>query len=125
MKNFRVALIFILVACAQSQPITAPSGNKGYVIDCNSNYTSISTCYKKASEMCPYGYVVESKDQEEYMAIRSLIISCKPKTQKQAQEEQKNPASSTSEGCMNDQACGAGYVCATIRGEYPGSCVQK
>lgn len=126
MRYLTIALLLILFSCAQSTEIVAPSGDQGFAIDCNSAYTSMSDCYKKASEVCPAGYTVESKDTDEHMANRSLVISCK-ESKKQAQESAdltpKSPV--MDKGCMDNQDCPKGEVCASVRGEFPGSCAKK
>ena len=50
--------LFLLSACASATMISTPSGKPGYSINCSGTAVSVSKCYEKAGEVCPYGYNV-------------------------------------------------------------------
>ena len=93
MKYLYGLFALVLVAsCATSQEIVLPSGQKGFTINCGSyEGDSWSACYQKAGEMCPTGYDILEKTEEQDKNIvanpysfqtleddkRVLVIECK------------------------------------------------
>ena len=87
-----LATVIIISSCATSQEIVLPSGAKGFTINCGSyEGDSWSACYQKAGEMCPTGYDILEKTEEQDKNIvanpysfqtleddkRVLVIECK------------------------------------------------
>jgi len=86
------ATIFLIVGCADSEPVFTSSGKKGHSIDCSGGISTWGECYEEAGELCgARGYRVLEKmgDQEssigankhglfgESSNTRNLIIQCK------------------------------------------------
>lgn len=63
------------------------------------------------------------------LLVTALVLngSCAtaPSHQSSELQEQTAESSSPESGCMKDTDCREGKVCATIKGEYPGSCADK
>ncbi len=56
--------ILCLAGCTTATPTVLPDGSKGVMIDCNGDINSMSSCFKKAGEMCPAGYDIINQGQE-------------------------------------------------------------
>lgn len=80
-----------LAGCTTAKMTVTPDGRRGLSIDCSGG-SSWGTCYEKAGQMCPAGYVVISKDGDEgnkiatgnqhgfsstQFATRSMLVACK------------------------------------------------
>lgn len=77
MKKLAVlGLALALSACATSREMTAPSGNKGFYIKCNGLAVSMDVCYTKASQVCPNGYEIVSKDKTMGGAKKGVFVEC-------------------------------------------------
>jgi len=106
-----------------------PDGKHGYSIDCSGSAVSMNKCYEKAAEVCPLGYNFYTKDESGgwlatssfagSTSLKGIMVSCKD-TEKRNEQIIKD-----SKGCMSNNDCPDGKICATVGGEYPGSCAQK
>lgn len=74
MKKYIFIFTFIMTGCVEVQNINTPSGNSGYLIECNS---SMKECYVKASELCTKGYNINSKTDLTFVSHGILVIDCK------------------------------------------------
>tara|TARA_B110000444_G_scaffold185718_1_gene174842 strand:+ start:264 stop:521 length:258 start_codon:yes stop_codon:yes gene_type:complete len=78
-----ISIILIIGGCASASPITLPSGNQGFVVDCSGTAFNWSSCYEKAGEVCSGGYDILEKDEERVMIgtapgiNRLLVVACK------------------------------------------------
>lgn len=65
-----------LTSCTTARPMMAPSGAAGYKIWCEVP----SQCYERAAKQCPYGYIIEAKEKDEWGmgdVDGNLFIVCK------------------------------------------------
>jgi hypothetical protein len=56
-------VLVLLSACAQATPINIGDGRQAYLIECPGAYNKLSTCVKKANELCPSGYDIAGSSQ--------------------------------------------------------------
>jgi hypothetical protein len=59
-------LISVLAGCATTHTIKNASGKKIYDIDCTGKLVKMSVCYDKAKSLCPQGYKVIPRKNEQY-----------------------------------------------------------
>lgn len=52
------AVLSSIASCATAKKVMAPSGNLGYSVECNGTAVSMTSCYEKAAEVCPSGYII-------------------------------------------------------------------
>jgi hypothetical protein len=66
LKIVTVSILGILglASCTTATPTVLPDGSKGVMIDCNGDVNSMSSCFKKAGEVCPAGYDILNQGQE-------------------------------------------------------------
>lgn len=89
---FPAITILALGGCTTADEIQLPSGGAGYTVACDGSGNRWSSCYEKASEVCPAGYDVVTKDGDSTPVLvssapgmmtggavvrRSLMIQCK------------------------------------------------
>jgi hypothetical protein len=48
----------VLASCTSATEINGPNGQTFSLIECNGAVRTISSCYEKANEICPTGYIV-------------------------------------------------------------------
>jgi hypothetical protein len=129
MKLFCLGIIVSLLGCATAKQTVMPDGRQGYSIDCSGSAVSMNKCYEKAAQHCPLGYEILTKDESGgwlatttfagSTSLKGIMIACKN------QEETNQKLIKDVKGCMKDEDCGKGKVCATVGGELPGSCASK
>ena len=51
-KAAAIGLFALLAGCATAIPLTTPSGESGYTIDCSGSFSTKGNCYQKAGELC-------------------------------------------------------------------------
>ena len=92
-----VLLASVLAACATSTKIVGPNGTPAYTIACGA--AMIGSCYEKAGEICPAGYITLNSSDAKYLGNigtfsanpafgsgtstpmitrNSMLIECKP-----------------------------------------------
>jgi hypothetical protein len=64
----------LLAGCAGVEPqvITGPDGSSAYAMQCSGGGRTVEACYRKAGELCPWGYVTEAGP-----AGGTLVVRCK------------------------------------------------
>jgi len=87
-----IATLFLIVGCADSEPLFTSSGKKGHSIDCSGGISTWGECYEEAGRLCgARGYRVLDKMGDEESSIyadkdglfgessntRNMIIQCK------------------------------------------------
>lgn len=91
MRLLLLVSVVALAGCVGAQPVTLPSGAKGFLVTCNTEARDIGDCYNKASEMCHGPYEVLERNEgsqtyynaNQYMATggsvpkRSIMVQCK------------------------------------------------
>lgn len=122
-------IFLIFLGCASATQTVMPDGKQGYSIDCSGSFVSINKCYEKAAEVCPLGYNFYTRDESSgwvatntfagSTSLKGVMVTCKD------MEKRNELIIKDSKGCMNDNDCGEGKICATVGGEYPGSCANK
>lgn len=85
MNRMALASIAIaaLAACTTARPMMAPSGAKGIQVWCEIP----SQCYERAAKECPYGYIIEAKEKDQWGwndVDGNLFIVCKTPGQQPA-----------------------------------------
>ena len=71
-----VALATVLAGCTTARPMMAPSGAQGIQVWCEIP----SQCYERAAQECPYGYIIEAKEKDQWGwndIDGNLFIVCK------------------------------------------------
>ena len=71
-----IACAIALSACTSARPMMAPSGARGIQVWCEVP----SQCYERAAKECPYGYVIEAKEKDQWGwndVDGNLFIVCK------------------------------------------------
>lgn len=92
------------------------------------NFKKLSeeACLLGSAKSCYNLYLLEKKLSNNQQSKYYLELACKDGTLKQCLS--KSGEISESRGlssCMNNSQCLQGYVCATIKGEYPGVCTKS
>lgn len=127
--NIKFYLLFsLLFGCATATQTVMPDGKHGYSVDCSGSAVSMNKCYEKAAHVCPLGYNIYTKDASEgwlatnsfagSTSLKGIMVTCKD----QAKTNEK--LIKDSKGCMSDAECSDGKICATVGGDYPGSCAK-
>ena len=89
MRKMTLSLV-LLAGCAapiEPKPISGPSGQAGYSMQCSGMMRTLEACYQKAGEVCPKGYNVVAQNSSVVglpvaggtmiAPQHSLIIECK------------------------------------------------
>ena len=128
MNVLRIFLIFMF-GCASATQTVMPDGKAGYSVDCSGSAVSMNKCYEKAAQVCPLGYTIHTQDESGgwvattsfagSTSLKGIMVTCKDQ-EKTNQHHMQNV-----KGCMKDADCEKGKVCATVGGEYPGSCAKS
>jgi hypothetical protein len=121
-------IILMSYGCATSTQTVMPDGKQGYSIDCSGSAVSMNKCYEKAASVCPLGYVIHTKDESGgwlatnsfagSTSLKGIMVTCRD------QQRTNEMLIKNTKGCMNDNDCDDGKVCATVGGDYPGSCAK-
>lgn len=123
-----IMIMVLLFGCATANQTVMPDGRPGYSIECSGTAVSMNKCYEKAAQHCPLGYEILTKDESGgwvattsfagSTSTKGILVACKNQaaTNELLMKDVK--------GCMSDEECGKGKICATVRGEYPGSCAK-
>jgi hypothetical protein len=75
--------VFVLAGCVSVKPMTMPSGQQGYHIECGGTARSWAECYEAATKACsgPYGIVdrVGGSSFTPYgpLVDRELMVECR------------------------------------------------
>lgn len=127
MKSY-LMMLTLFMGCATANQTVMPDGRAGYSVECSGTAVSMNKCYEKAAEYCPLGYEILSKDESGgwvattsfagSTSTKGIMVACKDQagTNKLLMKDVK--------GCMSNDDCEKGKICATVRGEYPGSCAK-
>lgn len=54
-----------LAACTTVRPASLPQAQHGYIVDCTGANLTWSHCYRKASVLCPRGYAIAQKSEND------------------------------------------------------------
>ena len=128
MKLYYLPMLVALIGCASSKQTVMPDGQQGHSINCSGSFVSMNSCYEKAGELCPYGYDIYTKDESGgwvattsfagSTSLKGILVRCKN------QQAINAKLMKDVKGCVTNEDCEKGKVCATVGGELPGSCAK-
>jgi hypothetical protein len=58
MRKHLIIFCVVLTGCATATTINGPDGQQAQLIECNGAMLTISSCFKKANDVCPAGYAL-------------------------------------------------------------------
>ncbi|MDO8423771.1 MAG: hypothetical protein Q7S99_16575 [Parvibaculum sp.] len=75
---FITAISLALVGCAASvKEVSGPGGKTAYALGCAGMGRTKASCYEKAGEICPSGYVLYDDSAAAYGRNSMMLISCR------------------------------------------------